>query len=49
MVEEKISIENEIYGLCEEIARINSDNIKKLKRIEEEKLFILIKNLIVII
>lgn len=29
MVEEKISIENEIYGLCEEIARINSDNIKK--------------------
>ena len=37
MVEEKISIENEIYGLCEEIARINSENIKKLKRIEEEK------------
>lgn len=37
MVEEKISIENEIYGLCEEITRINSDNIKKLKRIEEEK------------
>lgn len=37
MVEEKICIENEIYGLCEEIARINSDNIKKLKRIEEEK------------
>lgn len=37
MVEEKISIENEIYGLCEEIARINSDNIKKLKRTEEEK------------
>lgn len=37
MVEEKISIENEIYDLCEEIARINSDNIKKLKRIEEEK------------
>lgn len=37
MVEEKISIENEIYDLCEKIARINSDNIKKLKRFEEEK------------
>lgn len=35
MVEEKISIENEIYVLCEEIARINSDNI--IKRIEKEK------------
>lgn len=37
MIEEKISIENEIYGLCEKIAGINSDNIKKIKRIEEEK------------
>lgn len=31
MVEEKISIENEIYVLCEEITRINSDNIKNKK------------------
>lgn len=45
MVEEKISIENEIYGLCEEIARINSDNIKKLKRIEEEKTIYINKKL----
>ncbi|MCI7333251.1 MAG: hypothetical protein MSH48_06330 [Mollicutes bacterium] len=37
MVEEKISIENEIYELCEEISRINSDSIKKLKKVEEEK------------
>ena len=31
MVEEKISIENEIYELCEEISRINSGSIKKIK------------------
>ena len=37
MVEEKISIENEIYELCEEISRINSGSIKKLKKVEEEK------------
>lgn len=37
MVEEKISIENEIYELCEEISRINSSSIKRLKKVEEEK------------
>ena len=37
MVEEKESIESQIYDLCEEIVKCNDENIKKLKRIVDEE------------
>lgn len=44
MVEEKESIEIEIYGLCEKITKLNNENIKKFGRTVDEEKIVYIKN-----
>ena len=49
MVEEKESIEIEIYGLCEKITKLNNENIKKFGRTVDEEKIVYIKTLLKIV